>query len=779
MNSNPATLWKRLALVVCAPIVFVVAVEALLRAADYGFPTGFLIPYSIGGKPMQVDNQFFGYRFFPRAITRTPAPIRLPRAKPAGTVRVFVLGESAAMGEPVPEYGMPRLLGFLLESRCPGTTFEVANAAMTAINSHVITDIARDIAKAQPDLVVLYIGNNEVIGPYGPGTVFHGFSRSRFVTQLAVRFSRLRLAQALKQLAGAARADSALPEWKGLEMFAQRPLPATDARLETVYEQYRLNLEDILGICRRAGADVIVCTVAVNLRDCPPFCAAPAAESGTTWQALFDEGARAQEAGRTAEALAAYGKAAALDDSQAVLVFRTAQCLEAVGRLREAAILYAKARDKDTLRFRADSRQNDILRLVASRGDGHIRLLDAEALFRESSASRVPGGEYFLDHVHFNFRGNVLLAAAVAESAAALPCLRGARRGPLLTVDQCADRAMYTLWDELDITAMMIEQKQKPPFSTQLGNADRIAALKAKQRDLEERAQHDDLDQLRMRYVDAVRARPDDWTYPAGWGEILYTTDRYDESVAALQRALALVPHRYDLRGALAMAFGFLGKPAEGIRVMYGNDRKTGAFPAQFLVKAAGTLARCGKLPEALAFVDEAARSEPDNAGIRQELAARYAAAGRLPEAERELRASLSLQRDNPSAAEDLAVMLTLSGNWNEALSLFQKTLAAHPDRSETRLKYAVALNYRGDFAQAEALLQALIRERPDDSQARFNLGLAYARRSLWTNAIAQFEAALRIEPDATDFQAALEHAREKAAEKPIPFLNGFEAQSP
>ena len=36
---------------------------------------------------------------------------------------------------------------------------------MTAIDSHVTVEIARDCTAHQPDLFIVYLGNNEVVGP--------------------------------------------------------------------------------------------------------------------------------------------------------------------------------------------------------------------------------------------------------------------------------------------------------------------------------------------------------------------------------------------------------------------------------------------------------------------------------------------------------------------------------------------------------------------------------------------------------------------------------------
>src|SRR5258707_4219982 len=98
--------------------------------------------------------------------------MRMPVMEPANTYRIFVFGESAAMGDPDPTFGAWRYLQVLLRERFPGTDFEVVCVAMTAINSHVILPIARECARCGGDLWIIYMGNNEMVGPFGAGTVF-------------------------------------------------------------------------------------------------------------------------------------------------------------------------------------------------------------------------------------------------------------------------------------------------------------------------------------------------------------------------------------------------------------------------------------------------------------------------------------------------------------------------------------------------------------------------------------------------------------------------------
>lgn len=344
MREPVCTRFKKLLLSVLGPLLLLGAAELFLRLADIGYPTSFLVPRAVNGRTVYEDNPFFGYRFFPERMTRISSPVQLAKEKAPGALRVVVLGESAAMGDPQPEFGLSRFLRALLESREPGRPVEIVNAAMTAINSHVVVEIAQELAAFKPDVVVLYMGNNEVVGPYGPGTVLAPFAR---FTRARVWASRLRLTRFL-------RMEKSEADWSGLELFAERRVAADDPRLEVVYRDFRANLRRIIRALQAVGAEIVVGTVAVNLRDCAPF-------SGAAARRAFDEGR------------------------------------------------FGDARDLDELRVRADSRINAILREVASAGGERVHLLDVESLFG------VAGRGDFVDHVHFTLSGNYTLACAVGD----------------------------------------------------------------------------------------------------------------------------------------------------------------------------------------------------------------------------------------------------------------------------------------------------------------------------------------------------------------------------
>jgi hypothetical protein len=147
------------------PLLAVALVETGFRLAAYGYPTAFLLQTPDGER--LVSNPRFGWRFFPAGMARTPEPVVLETRKPESSLRVVVLGGSAALGFPDAAFGFSRYLEAAMRERAPDLRIEVANAAMTAIDSTVVREIAADCLRHEPDVLVVMTGNNEVVGPFG------------------------------------------------------------------------------------------------------------------------------------------------------------------------------------------------------------------------------------------------------------------------------------------------------------------------------------------------------------------------------------------------------------------------------------------------------------------------------------------------------------------------------------------------------------------------------------------------------------------------------------
>lgn len=727
MKSESLTL-NRALLVVFGAVIVPLTAEMALRVADYGYPTPFLLPYEKDGRPVLVDNQFFGYRFFPRKATRTGQSIVVDRARDTRTFRVVVLGESAAMGDPLPDFGLPRILEVALAPRLPGRRVEVVNAAMTAINSHVVREIARELPRLRPDAVVVYMGNNEVIGPYGPGTLLRPLARSRTYIRGAVLLSRTRLGQVL---AGLRRSFSRAEEpagWGGMTMFLERELPRDDERLEDVYAGFAANLDAVLAAAGRSGAKVVLATVAVNRRACPPFGSqrgrALAPEEERAWDTAFTEGLLAERSGDPAAAAAAYARAAAIDDAHAELAYRLARCLDLAGRPADAASHYDAALDRDTLRFRADSRINDAVRKAARRTG--TTLVDFDQEWREADDAAA-----FVDHVHFSFRGGVLAASRLADAIAGAAAPR-----PLEETERACRAALaLTVRDELDLVETMRARMEQPPFGTQRESAVRLAALRARATALREAVAATGEAELREAYARALALRPDDRIVREHFGAALYEMGHREEAARELALALRAVPHRFEARGHLARCLAAMGESDEALRVLRGSDRKRGHFHEDLCARIGDELIQGGSYGAAVPFLAELVRLRPGRPDEVLQLAETEMQAGRLQDAAAHLRAVIGDRPDHARARSLLGLVQVELGEGPAGLRHLEAASVAQPANAEIQRNLASGLLRAGDTNRAEAVLRRALAQAGMDPEAALQLGQLLCARGAWAEA--------------------------------------------
>src|SRR5262249_30097341 len=158
-------------------------------------------------------------------------PFVIPAEKGPRTARVMVVGESAAQGDPEPTFGLPRYLEAMLGEALPGVKVEVVNAGVVAINSHALVPAAHDLARQAPDVVVVYAGNNEVVGPFGPGTALTGRPPGLALVRASIALGTTRIGQLLGSF-GRRGKDPA--EWRGMEMFLDHRVSVDDPAMAQV-----------------------------------------------------------------------------------------------------------------------------------------------------------------------------------------------------------------------------------------------------------------------------------------------------------------------------------------------------------------------------------------------------------------------------------------------------------------------------------------------------------------------------------------------------------------
>jgi tetratricopeptide (TPR) repeat protein len=549
------------------PLILLLAAEGLFRLAGYGYYPHFFQKLMIQGRPVLTDNQAYGRRFFPPGLVRYPRPFTMPAVKPPGTLRIFVLGESAAMGDPDPKFGLSRMLLVLLRERFPNRRFEVVNAAMTAINSHVILPIAQDCAVQQGDLWIIYMGNNEMVGPFGCTSVFGARAPPLPLVRTSLLLKTTRIGQLLDAgLHFFRRGHQPLPVWGGMGMMADLKVSHDEPAVATVYRHFERNLTDVLAVGVRAHVPMLLCTVATNIKDCAPFGSLhranlPAADLAE-WQAVYDAGAALQKSGSLTQASAAFERAARIDGDFADLAFRRGQCDHLLGRDTEAASLFRQARDEDALQFRADGRINQMIRQAAAAfADRRVSLVDAEGLFATNSPHGLAGAEYFYEHVHLNPEGNYLLARSLAEQAAQALSLE--TPGQWVPEPECLRLLGLTDWSRYDALQIILDRVQAPPFTQQVDHTrqvERINEQLARYRIARKPVQV----RLEARQVSEVVARQsEDADLRSILAVLLAAAGDNSGTESQWREAIALLPQAVEPRLKLAQLLGQLGRLPE------------------------------------------------------------------------------------------------------------------------------------------------------------------------------------------------------------------------
>lgn len=531
----------RLLLAIGAPILFLVLLEAALRLCGFGHPTHYFLP---AGHGAYVANPRYSSLFLGNYLSRPTVPVVLLRQKPPRTFRIFVFGSSAARGEPNPAFSFARILEAMLSERFPGVRFEVINTAVTATNSHVVRRTVRDCRDFGGDLYIVYMGNNEVIGPYGAGTVFPRRSPSLTGIRAAIWLRSTRIGQLVASLSGDEKKMRRV--WRGMAMFTGFQVRADDPRLQVVYDNFRENLEDICAEARRANVPLIVSTVVSNLKDIPPFLSAH--RNGLTavelaaWKKAFQLGSEHLQASRYDDATRCFLEAARIDDRYAELRFKLGQCCLAKQQPVHARSHFEAARDLDALRFRADARINVIIRERSGAWAGKgVHLVDAEEDLLP--AAGIPGRELFYEHVHFRFEGNYKLAAAIFPRVVTLLPAE-ARGGPGVagqpvppTPDQCAQWLAYTVFDRFTNAQLMFRITSGPPFQPEYA-----AQFQKEQKWNEPYLTSPAFEEMEHLYRERLRERPDDLLLRTDYAHLACAQGHLAEAEAEYRKVVARYP---------------------------------------------------------------------------------------------------------------------------------------------------------------------------------------------------------------------------------------------
>ncbi len=414
-------------LAVLIPLLALALAEALLRVGGVVAERQNLFrPVPQDERYVAVNPRFAG-RYF-AGFEPDVAPQPFLRRKPAGTLRLFVLGGSSSAGFPYQFYnGFPARLEEMLQQDHPGRPVEVINLGMTAVNSFTLRDIHRQLLRYDPDGILIYAGHNEYYGAFGAASV-PGWMRPLAVRRLVLQLERLHLVAAGRMAfacltgrsPGSGRADDPgpgraddpgpgsrppSPEDRTLmaRMAEDRLVPLDGSGYRDGIRHFESNMEDVLATFRRHDIPVYLATVVSNKTGQPPLADDPVARD------LFE---RAQAAVREHAVRQP-------DDVRKPADLRPATHRKSSGTVirtlpDSVKALFRDAKELDPLRFRAPEAINEAIRRLASKPG--VTLVDAHLIQTPDGAPLPFHPDYFTDHLHLDYRGYALIARAFHDA---------------------------------------------------------------------------------------------------------------------------------------------------------------------------------------------------------------------------------------------------------------------------------------------------------------------------------------------------------------------------
>ncbi len=436
-TAAPLPAWKRvlfLAITVSLPLVALLVLEVALRLFGWGgYPDFFRQVNRLpsGETLCLVEHGSFKPYFFAnptRPGYTESATFVMP--KPADTVRVFLIGESAAKGYPQPSnLAMSAFLQAMLSDAWPGRKVEVINLGTTAVASFPLIYQVQQAAAYAPDLFVFYVGNNEFFGAYGTASINASGGAPAWALPLLRAARGLALVQVFDWLTyrGSDQGKTLMEE-----MIGQTFLPADSPLREAAARNLGTHLGRMLETANAAGVPAIVCTTASNESGMGPL-----GEDDARGPGVQEAGAAVQKAELPSEdplrTLPQGGDATEAARSQvaqcrsmiqraphsALAHFRLGGALARMGDRSGAREAFLKARDLDTMPWRPTSLTEQAIR-DAAKTHGAV-LCDVAERFRGLSAEGATGWRLMDDHVHPSLEGQAEVARSIVGCMAAMP----------------------------------------------------------------------------------------------------------------------------------------------------------------------------------------------------------------------------------------------------------------------------------------------------------------------------------------------------------------------
>jgi len=318
--------------------------------------------------------------------------------------RIFCIGGSTVQGRPFSiETAFPKWLELSLAANDSTRDWRVVNCGGVSYASYRLAPIVDEILGHEPDLIILYTGQNEFLEDREYASVHQ---TAPWITRTHDRLSASRTYSFLRQQFTSVESatsdanpmpvdvEARLDYRGGLEKYKPNEKWKQD-----VVSHFRHNLQRMVSAAQSQNVPIIMMNPVCNLKDVAPFksdadlrlselglAELPASERIETLKSLLPQNPRNAE-----------------------LHFELGQAYLLASEFESAKTHLIRAKETDVCPLRATEPIYDVIAEVQQQYK--VPIVDVKAHFESQTPDKLPGRESLVDHVHPNIHGHQQIAS--------------------------------------------------------------------------------------------------------------------------------------------------------------------------------------------------------------------------------------------------------------------------------------------------------------------------------------------------------------------------------
>jgi len=256
-----------------------------------------------------------------------------------------------------------------------------------------------------------------------------------------------------------------------------------------------------------------------------------------------------------------------------------------------------------------------------------------------------------------------------------------------------------------------------------------------------------DIERAEQMYRLVLETEPDNPTALHSLGVVAYQTERYDEAVVLISRAIMVNPGIPQCYNSIGVVFEAQGEFEQAIEA-YQQAISLNSDYAEVWHNMAIVLQSQGNFASALEKCRRAITLKPDYAKAYNTMGYVLQMQGDVTRAAENYRKAIQLRPDFAEAYNHLGVVLSKQENFDEAIENYRQALAISPDYVEAYNNLSIALKALGRLDESIEHCRRALDIDPEFAEAHFNLGNAVKDQGRHEEAIGQYRRALTINPD-------------------------------